>query len=55
MSRETSPIEQVARLVGAVFLLVGIAGFIPGITTNLYSGLPFAVTKRARSCSGSSR
>src|SRR5215203_3244243 len=42
MSRETSPTEQVARLVGAVFLLVGIAGFIPGITTNLYSGLPFA-------------
>src|SRR5829696_349385 len=37
-----SPVQQTAGLVGAVFLLVGIAGFIPGITTNLYSGLPFA-------------
>ncbi len=27
---------------GIVFLLVGIAGFIPGITTNLYDGLEFA-------------
>ena len=34
--------QQVARLVGVVFLLVGIAGFIPGITTNLYDGLEFA-------------
>ena len=25
-----------------MFLLVGIAGFIPGITTNLYDGLNFA-------------
>jgi hypothetical protein len=29
-------------LAGLVFLLVGIAGFIPGITTNLYDGLEFA-------------
>jgi hypothetical protein len=28
--------------VGIVFLLVGIAGFIPGLTTNLYEGLEFA-------------
>jgi arginine exporter protein ArgO len=41
MSREMSPVQQVAALVGAVFLLVGIAGFIPGITTN-YSGMRFA-------------
>ena len=27
---------------GIVFLLVGIAGFIPGVTTNLYDGLEFA-------------
>jgi hypothetical protein len=40
--RDSSPIQQIAGLVGAVFLVVGIAGFIPGITTNLYSGLPFA-------------
>jgi len=38
----TTPVQQAARLVGIVFLLVGIAGFIPGITTNLYDGLDFA-------------
>jgi len=31
-----------ARLVGIVFLLLGVAGFIPGITTDLYDGLEFA-------------
>ena len=35
-------VQNVARLVGIVFLLVGIAGFIPGMTTNLYDGLEFA-------------
>jgi hypothetical protein len=40
MSR--TPVQNVARLVGIVFLLVGIAGFIPGVTTNLYDGLEFA-------------
>ena len=35
-------VQNVARLVGIVFLVVGIAGFIPGITTNLYDGLEFA-------------
>jgi hypothetical protein len=38
----TTPVQTVARLVGIVFLLVGIAGFVPGITTNLYEGLEFA-------------
>jgi Domain of unknown function (DUF4383) len=38
----TTPVQTVARLVGIVFLLVGIAGFVPGITTNLYDGLEFA-------------
>jgi hypothetical protein len=37
-----TPVQNVARLVGVVFLLVGIAGFIPGISTNLYDGLDFA-------------
>lgn len=37
-----TPVQTVARLVGLVFLLIGIAGFIPGITTNLYDGLDFA-------------
>ena len=36
------PVQTVARLVGIVFLVVGVAGFIPGITTNLYDGLEFA-------------
>ena len=37
-----TPVQIAAQLVGVVFLLVGIAGFIPGITTNLYDGLEFA-------------
>lgn len=39
---DSTPVQNVARLAGIVFLLVGIAGFIPGITTNLYDGLDFA-------------
>ena len=40
--RTTAPLQTAARLVGIVFLVVGVAGFIPGITTNLYDGLEFA-------------
>jgi len=40
--RERSPVQVAAWLVGIAFLLVGILGFVPGITTNLYSGLDFA-------------
>jgi hypothetical protein len=39
---DRAPVQNVARLVGIVFLLVGIAGFIPGLTTDLYEGLEFA-------------
>jgi Domain of unknown function (DUF4383) len=39
---DRTPVQNVARLVGIVFLLVGVAGFIPGLTTNLYEGLEFA-------------
>ena len=39
---DRTPVQNMARLVGIVFLLVGAAGFIPGITTNLYDGLEFA-------------
>ena len=35
------PVQLAAAAVGAVFLLVGILGFIPGITTN-YDQLAFA-------------
>jgi hypothetical protein len=36
-----TPVQKAALVVGAVFLLVGIAGFIPGLTTN-YDLLEFA-------------
>ncbi len=36
-----SPLQIVALLYGIVFLLVGVAGFIPGVTTN-YDTLQFA-------------
>jgi len=39
---ERTPVQNAARLVGVVFLLVAILGFVPGITTNLYAGLAFA-------------
>jgi hypothetical protein len=39
---DRTPVQNVARLVGIVFLLIGVAGFIPGVTTNLYEGLEFA-------------
>jgi hypothetical protein len=39
---DRTPAQNVARVVGVVFLLVGILGFVPGITTNLYDGLEFA-------------
>jgi Domain of unknown function (DUF4383) len=39
--KERSPIQSAAMLVGLVFLLVGILGFIPGITSN-YDQLKFA-------------
>src|ERR687884_391400 len=38
---ESSTLQKAARLVGIVFLLVGILGFIPGITTH-YGDLSFA-------------
>ncbi|BBY46025.1 hypothetical protein A5765_01705 [Mycolicibacterium celeriflavum] len=40
-SRYGSPVQKAALAVGAVFLLVGILGFIPGITTN-YDTMTFA-------------
>ncbi len=39
---DRTPVQNVARLLGVVFLLVGVAGFIPGVTTDLYDGLEFA-------------
>lgn len=39
--RTRTPVQLAALVVGAVFLLVGILGFIPGITTN-FDQLTFA-------------
>lgn len=41
MGRYLTPLQKAAAAVGAVFLLVGILGFIPGITTN-YDTMTFA-------------
>jgi hypothetical protein len=39
--KERSTVQTLAMLVGAVFLLVGILGFVPGITTH-YGDMSFA-------------
>lgn len=38
----TTPLQTAARVAGVAFLLVGIAGFVPGLTTGLFDGLEFA-------------
>ena len=39
--KDRTPVQSLAALVGVVFLLVGILGFVPGITTH-YGDLSFA-------------
>ena len=39
--RDRHPVRTAAAVVGAVFVLTGIAGFIPGVTTN-YDQMEFA-------------
>ena len=39
--RDRTPVQSIALIVGVVFLLVGILGFVPGITSN-YDDLSFA-------------
>ncbi|SEH66554.1 protein of unknown function [Mycolicibacterium rutilum] len=41
VTRYGSPVQKAALAVSAVFLLVGVLGFIPGITTN-YDTMTFA-------------
>jgi hypothetical protein len=41
LAGERTPVQSLAMLVGAAFLLVGILGFIPGITTH-YGDMSFA-------------
>jgi hypothetical protein len=40
-SMTATPLQTASAAVGAIFLLVGIAGFIPGLTTN-YDDMKFA-------------
>ncbi|MDQ1012493.1 arginine exporter protein ArgO [Streptomyces sp. V4I23] len=42
-----SPAQQAAMLAGAVFLLVGVLGFIPGVTTD-YDTMKFAHDSEAK-------
>lgn len=42
MNADKTLAQRLALLFGAVFVLAGVAGFIPGITTDLYDGLEFA-------------
>lgn len=42
LKRDWAPVQLFAAFFGATFVLVGILGFIPGITSNLYDGLAFA-------------
>jgi hypothetical protein len=39
--RDRTPIQSLAALVGVTFVLVGVLGFVPGITTH-YGDLSFA-------------
>jgi hypothetical protein len=41
-ARSRPTVQLLATLVAATLVLVGIIGFIPGLTTNLYDGLEFA-------------
>ncbi|GLY23818.1 DUF4383 domain-containing protein [Micromonospora sp. NBRC 101691] len=40
-ARTSHPVRRAAQVVGAVFLLVGVLGFVPGITTD-YGTMTFA-------------
>ncbi|WP_399343055.1 DUF4383 domain-containing protein [Umezawaea sp. Da 62-37] len=40
-TRDRSPLRTAVQVVAAVFLLVGVLGFIPGITTD-YDSMSFA-------------
>ncbi|MGS2645117.1 DUF4383 domain-containing protein [Streptosporangium sp. G12] len=40
-TRVRTPLQTAALIIGVVFLLVGVLGFVPGVTTN-YDSLEFA-------------
>jgi hypothetical protein len=39
---ERTRLQDLARIAGVAFLAVGVAGFVPGLTTDLYDGLEFS-------------
>jgi Domain of unknown function (DUF4383) len=41
-ARGRPTVQMLATLVAVALLLLGIIGFVPGLTTNLYEGLEFA-------------
>ncbi|HYX76531.1 MAG TPA: DUF4383 domain-containing protein, partial [Gaiellaceae bacterium] len=41
MVQGRTPAQVLATLFGAIFIAVGILGFIPGVTSHLYGGLDF--------------
>ncbi len=40
--RDKTLAQKLAFLFGVTFIIVGVGGFIPGLTTDLYDGLEFA-------------
>ena len=42
MNKDGTLAQKLAFLFGVTFVIAGVGGFIPGITTNLYDGLEFA-------------
>lgn len=42
MDKNGTLAQKLAFLFGVTFVIAGVGGFIPGITTNLYDGLEFA-------------
>ena len=40
--RDKTLAQKLAFLFGVTFIIAGVAGFIPGVTTDLYDGLEFA-------------
>ena len=40
--RDSSLAQKLAMVFGVTFVVAGVAGFIPGLTTDLYDGLEFA-------------
>ena len=42
LTTDRQPAQLLTMLIGVTFILVGLLGFVPGITSHLYDGLDFA-------------